>query len=96
MTPHSSQGLGVGRVLINMDTSTHTDLVNTRFAYVSFSRASHDAQIYTNDAAALGQRLSSDVTKISAVDFQQRQEPHHTTAEGFALASRRTWPACAE
>jgi hypothetical protein len=77
MTSHSSQGLTAERVLINMDTSTHADLINTRFAYVSVSRASHDVQIYTNDAAALGQRLSSDVTKTSAVDFQQRQEPHH-------------------
>jgi hypothetical protein len=77
VTSHSSQGLTADRVLINMDTTTHADLINTRFAYVSVSRASHDAQIYTNDAAALGQRLSSDVTKTSAVDFQQRQEPHH-------------------
>jgi hypothetical protein len=77
VTSHSSQGLTADRVLINMDTSTHADLINTRFAYVSVSRASHDVQIYTNDAAALGQRLSSDVTKTSAVDFQQRQEPHH-------------------
>jgi conjugative relaxase-like TrwC/TraI family protein len=77
VTSHSSQGLTADRVLINMDTSTHTDLINTRFAYVSVSRASHDVQIYTNDAAALGQRLSSDVTKTSAVDFQQGQEPHH-------------------
>jgi hypothetical protein len=43
---------------------------------VSVSRASNDVQIYTNDAAALGQRLSADITKTSAVDFQQRQEPH--------------------
>ena len=78
VTSHSSQGLTADRVLINMDTSAHADLINTRFAYVSVSRASHDVQIYTNDAAALGQRLSSDVTKTSAVDFQQRQEPHHT------------------
>jgi ATP-dependent exoDNAse (exonuclease V) alpha subunit len=77
VTSHSSQGLTADRVLINMDTSTHADLINTRFAYVSVSRASHDVQIYTNDAAALGQRLSSDVTKTSAVDFHQRQEPHH-------------------
>jgi ATP-dependent exoDNAse (exonuclease V) alpha subunit len=68
VTSHSSQGLTAERVLINMDTSTHADLINTRFAYVSVSRASHDVQIYTNDAAALGERLSSDVTKTSAVD----------------------------
>jgi ATP-dependent exoDNAse (exonuclease V) alpha subunit len=77
VTSHSSQGLTADRVLINMDTSAHADLINMRFAYVSVSRASNDVQIYTNDAAALGQRLSADVTKTSAVDFQQRQEPHY-------------------
>jgi ATP-dependent exoDNAse (exonuclease V) alpha subunit len=78
VTSHSSQGLIADRVLINMDTSAHADLINTRFAYVSVSRASHDVQIFTNDAAALGQRLSADVTKTSAVDFRQEQEPDHT------------------
>jgi hypothetical protein len=46
-------------------------MINTRFAYVSVSRASHDAQIYTNDAVSLGQRLSTHVTKNSAIDFQK-------------------------
>jgi ATP-dependent exoDNAse (exonuclease V) alpha subunit len=50
VTSHSSQGLTADRVLINMDTTTHADLINTRFAYVSVSRAAHDAQIYTNAA----------------------------------------------
>jgi hypothetical protein len=56
-----------------MDTSMHADLINTRLAYVSVSRASHDVQNYTNDAAALGQHLSSDVTPLSAGEFQQRR-----------------------
>jgi type IV secretory pathway VirB2 component (pilin) len=41
---------------------------NSRFAYVSVSRASQDAQIYTNDAAALVPGLSHDATKTSAVE----------------------------
>jgi hypothetical protein len=40
-----------------------------RFAYVSVSRASQDAQIFTNDAATLVESLSRDVTKASALDF---------------------------
>jgi hypothetical protein len=60
------------RVIVNMDTNAPAELLNTRFAYVSISRASQDAHIYTNDAATLGARLSTDVTKTSAVDFQQR------------------------
>jgi hypothetical protein len=71
VTSHSSQGITAERVLVNMDTKAHPELINTRFAYVAVSRASHDAQIYTNDASALGQRLSHDVTKTSAVDFRQ-------------------------
>jgi ATP-dependent exoDNAse (exonuclease V) alpha subunit len=71
VTSHSSQGLTADRVLVNMDTNVHPELINTRFAYVSVSRASEDARIYTNDAGTLGERLSTDVTKTSAVDLQQ-------------------------
>jgi conjugative relaxase-like TrwC/TraI family protein len=72
VTSHSSQGLTENRVIVNMDTNAPAELLTTRFAYVSISRASQDAHIYTNDAATLGERLSTDVTKTSAVDFQQR------------------------
>jgi ATP-dependent exoDNAse (exonuclease V) alpha subunit len=71
---HSSQGLTADRVLVNMDTNVHPELINTRFAYVSVSRASEDARIYTNDAGTLGERLSTDVTKTSAVDLQQAHD----------------------
>jgi hypothetical protein len=54
---------------------------NARFAYVSVSRASNEAQIYTNDARSLGKDLSRDVTKTSAVDFAN---PHHNAIrQGF-------------
>ena len=49
--------------------------MNSRFAYVSVSRASHDAQIYTNNAASLAESLSHDVTKASAIDFGKGQTP---------------------
>ncbi len=68
VTSHSSQGLTTDRVLVNMDTGAHPALINTRFAYVSVSRASEDARIYTNDATTLAQRLSSDISKASAVE----------------------------
>jgi hypothetical protein len=78
VTSHSSQGLTADRVLVNMDTKVHPELINTRFAYVSVSRASEDVRIYTNDAAVLSERLSTDVTKTSAVDLQKAQvEPTH-------------------
>ena len=50
-------------------TQVHQELINSRFAYVSVSRASVDAQIFTNDAATLAESLSRDVSKASAVDF---------------------------
>ena len=58
---------------MNMDTSVHPELINTGFAYVSVSRASHDAQISTNDATTLAESLSHDVTKASALNFPKAQ-----------------------
>jgi hypothetical protein len=82
VTSHSSQGLTTDRVLVNMDTTVHPELINTRFAYVSVSRASQDARIYTNDAGNLGERLSTDVTKTSAIDLQRA--PVESTANQHA------------
>ena len=69
VTSHSSQGLTADRVLVNIDTNTHPELINPRFAYVSVSRAAHDAQIFTNDATALAQRLGHETGKSSAIEF---------------------------
>jgi ATP-dependent exoDNAse (exonuclease V) alpha subunit len=69
VTSHSSQGLTAKRVLVNMDTDVHPGLINSRLAYVSVSRASHDAQIFTNDATTLTASLSHDVGKASAINF---------------------------
>jgi hypothetical protein len=71
VTSHSSQGLTTDRVLVNMDTTAHPELINTRFAYVSVSRASQDAQIYTNDVSTLAERLSTDISKASAVEVSK-------------------------
>ncbi|MBW4026169.1 MAG: relaxase domain-containing protein [Acidobacteria bacterium] len=68
VTSHSSQGLTAERVLVSIDTEVHPDLRNSRFAYVSVSRASHDAQIYTNNAVDLAECLRRDVSKTSAID----------------------------
>jgi conjugative relaxase-like TrwC/TraI family protein len=78
VTSHSSQGLTAERVLVHADTSVHPDLLNSRFGYVSISRASLDAKIYTNDATDLGQRLSGEVSKSSAVEFS------HSTGSAMA------------
>jgi conjugative relaxase-like TrwC/TraI family protein len=67
VTSHSSQGLTADRVLINIDSNIHPQLINDRFAYVSVSRASLDAQVYTDAAASLTAALSHTVGKTSAL-----------------------------
>jgi hypothetical protein len=71
VTSHSSQGLTADRVLVNVDHAAHPDLINSRFAYVSLSRASLDARIFTDDVSAIASRLSHEVGKTSAIDFSQ-------------------------
>ncbi len=87
VTSHSSQGLTAQRVLVNVDTEFHPDLINSRFAYVSVSRASLDARIFTNDADGLSKALSREVTKASAIESPAA--PGHRNpgnAIGIALA----------
>ena len=69
VTSHSSQGFTSERVLVNMDTEAHPELMNNRFAYVSVSRASLHAHIYTNSADSLVESLIHPTTKTSALKF---------------------------
>jgi conjugative relaxase-like TrwC/TraI family protein len=71
VTSHSSQGLTAERVLVNADTSVHPDLLNSRFGYVSISRASHQATLFTDDMAKLGPQLGTDISKTSALEINQ-------------------------
>jgi conjugative relaxase-like TrwC/TraI family protein len=74
VTSHSSQGQTSDRVLIHVDSSqAHGELLNRRMAYVSVSRAQFDVKLYTNDARALGQELSRNVTKPTAL--QEKPSP---------------------
>src|SRR5216683_727405 len=82
MTSHSSQGQTADRVLIHVDTELGAkDLLNSRMAYVSVSRGRYDSQIYTNNAATLGQELSRDVSHFPAIQqdpVAQKIEPQPT------------------
>jgi len=80
VTSHSSQGLTSERVLVNMDTQVHPELINSRFAYVSVSRASFEAQIYTSNATTLAESLGRDVSKASALDVGNVLTPPLTPA----------------
>jgi ATP-dependent exoDNAse (exonuclease V) alpha subunit len=71
VTSHSSQGLTAERVLVHADTSVHPDLLNSRFAYVSISRASHQATLFTDNMAKLSPQLGADVSKTSALEINQ-------------------------
>jgi conjugative relaxase-like TrwC/TraI family protein len=75
VTSHSSQGQTADRVLVHVDSSqTHGELLNSRMAYVSVSRAEFDVQMYTNDAKTLGHVLSRDVSHPSAMQQTMHDE----------------------
>jgi conjugative relaxase-like TrwC/TraI family protein len=76
MTSYTSQGQTVDRVIIHVPEETRDtkELINQRFGYVALLRARHDAQIYTNDAATLADRLSRDVSKTAALDVARDQK----------------------
>ncbi len=76
VTSHSSQGQTADRVLIHVDTELGAkDLLNSRMAYVAVSRGAHDAQIFTNDASALGRELSRDVSHSAAIQQISVSQP---------------------
>ena len=80
VTSHSSQSQTSDRVLIHVDSEQASgQLLNSRMAYVSVSRARQDAQIFTNDAASLAYELSRDVTHSTALEHEPiglSVEPH--------------------
>ncbi len=56
---------------MNADTGVHPDLLNSRFGYVSISRASHEATLFTDDMTKLSPQLSADISKTSALEVSQ-------------------------
>jgi ATP-dependent exoDNAse (exonuclease V) alpha subunit len=83
VTSHSSQGLTAERVLVHADTSVHPDLLNSRFGYVSLSRASHQATLFTDDMTKLAPQLGADVSKTSALEINQA--PSIAVAQGMGM-----------
>jgi conjugative relaxase-like TrwC/TraI family protein len=82
VTSHSAQGLTAERVLVHADTSVHPDLLSSRFAYVSISRASREAMLFTDDMTKLGPQLGADVSKTSALEINQAS----SVAQGISMA----------
>ena len=85
MTSYTSQGQTVDRVIVHVPAKdqSNSELVNQRFAYVALSRARIDAQVFTNDASTLAERLGRDVSKTAAVKQDHvRQTGHLARKEG--------------
>jgi conjugative relaxase-like TrwC/TraI family protein len=80
VTSHSAQGLTAERVLVHADTGVHPDLLNSRFGYVSISRASHEATLFTDDLAKLRPQLGAEVSKTSALEIN-----HSSIAQGIGI-----------
>jgi conjugative relaxase-like TrwC/TraI family protein len=80
VTSHSSQGLTAERVLVNADTGVYPDLLNSRFGYVSVSRASHEATVFTDNLTSLTPQLSAEVSKTSALEVSLTQTIPHDIA----------------
>ncbi len=85
VTSHSAQGLTAERVLVNADTGVHPDLINSRFGYVSVSRASHEARVFTDNFAKLAPQLSADISKTSALKIA----PAASVGQGIGLGISR-------
>jgi hypothetical protein len=76
------------RVLIHVDTEKSELLVNSRFAYVSVSRAQRDAHIDTKDRSKLSRSLSGESSQLTATEVQQ--QPFAQTAESASVRSGRS------
>jgi ATP-dependent exoDNAse (exonuclease V) alpha subunit len=95
VTSHSSQGQTADRVLIHVDIDLGAkDLLNSRMAYVAVSRGAHDAQIFTNNAAALGQELSRKVPHAPAIRLtptsqavEQQPAQTHEIGQGLGMGT---------
>ena len=88
-----SERLHADRVLIHVDTEKSQLLVNNRFAYVSVSRARHDAHIYTNDGSKLSRSLSRESSPRTATEVEQelaapKAEPVSQRGDGPPKRSR--------
>jgi len=82
VTSHSAQGLTAERVLVHADSCVHPDLLNSRFGYVSISRASHQATLFTDDMSKLSPQISADVSKTTALEINQAASISHVIAIG--------------
>ena len=68
VTSYSAQSLTTTNTISNLDTAVNAHLINERMAYVTESRGTHTAKVYTNDTKQLEKYFSQNVSKTSALD----------------------------
>jgi conjugative relaxase-like TrwC/TraI family protein len=76
-TSHSSQGMTVDRVLVQIDTDRSAQLVNRQQFYVSISRARLEVQVFTNNVERLPAVVARELVKTTAreaVQGEQREQ----------------------
>jgi ATP-dependent exoDNAse (exonuclease V) alpha subunit len=87
-TSHSSQGVTVDRVIVNVDTLRSIELVNRKQFYVSISRARDEVTIYTDDRRTLRHAVNRNREKSVALEqarirvqpqIKQAPEPQRRT-----------------
>jgi conjugative relaxase-like TrwC/TraI family protein len=81
-TSHASQGSTVQKVIINVDSTRHVDLVNLRQWYVSLSRSELDARVYTDSVQGMRRAVARTQEKELALDVVEkpRQQHRHSAA----------------
>ncbi len=87
-TSHSSQGVTVDRVIVNVDTLRSIELVNRKQFYVSISRARDEVTIYADDRRTLRHAVNRNREKSVALEqarirvqpqIKQAPEPQRRT-----------------
>lgn len=80
-TSHSSQGMTLDRVLVQIDTDRSAQLVNRQQFYVSISRARLDVQVFTNNVERLPAVVARDLVKTTAREAVQGQQREQARAQ---------------
>jgi len=79
-TSHKSQGSTVQKVIINVDSSRHAELVNDRQFYVSATRPEWDARIYTDSLQGMRRAVARTQEKTLALDVVAQERRQQSTA----------------
>jgi ATP-dependent exoDNAse (exonuclease V) alpha subunit len=72
-TSHASQGSTVQRVVMNVDSTRHVDLVNIRQWYVGSSRPEDDIRVYTDSVQGMRRAVSRTQDKELALDVLKQR-----------------------